>query len=201
MPTILSVIYSILPLVGLMLLFTGIRKKVVSYVISSLWISLIALIIHFNTAGGEILGSHFNYRNAFNHTINMAILCVSLIYIFSNLTRDNTSYKYIASFVQSCVVIGSFLLVINIWINAYFIENRMPGSPVMQVAMMGKPDYCGYKYIFYKIAEDGSVNYLCPNHYGLIPSVGHLNVIPDYIATQLSAPNKKKILQLKNKQS
>ncbi|KTD75084.1 hypothetical protein [Legionella waltersii] len=201
MYTLVSILYSLLPLVGLILLFIGIKRNLLTYVISSLWISLIALIIHFKTSGGEILGSYFNYPNALSHSANMVILCVSLIYIFSNITKQNKSLKYLISFIQSCVVIGSGLLIINIWINAYFIENRLPGSPVMQVSMMEKPKYCSYKYIFYKVAADGTVYFLCPNYYGLIPSIGHLSISPDFLTTQMSNPTKKQLLQLQKKKS
>ncbi|HAU0197920.1 TPA: type I secretion system protein LssZ, partial [Legionella pneumophila] len=59
------------------------------------------------------------------------------------------------------------------------------------VALLEKPDYCNYRYIFYKVALDGTVYYLCPNHYGLIPSIGRLSISPDFIASQLSIPSKK----------
>jgi hypothetical protein len=199
--TLVSILYSSLPVVGLILLFIGIKRNLLTYVISSLWLSLIALIILFKTSGGEILGSYFNYPNALIHTANMIILCISLIYIFSSIIKENKSIKYLISFIQSCIVIGSGLLVINIWVNAYFIENRLAGSPVMQVSMVDKPKYCSYKYIFYKIAADGTVHYLCPNYYGLIPSIGHLSVSPDFLTTQISNPNKKQLLQLQKKKS
>ena len=61
---------------------------------------------------------------------------------------------------------------------------------------MDKPDYCGYKYIFYKIDKNGSTDYLCPNYYGLIPKIGHLEDNPEFIARQLSLPSKKQLLLL-----
>lgn len=70
----------------------------------------------------------------------------------------------------------------------------------MQVALFNKPHYCHNKYIFYKIAPDSTVMYLCPNYYGFIASIGYLATSPDFIATQLSLPVKKQML-LKNKKS
>jgi len=75
----------------------------------------------------------------------------------------------------------------------------MPGTPIMQVATFSKADYCAYRYTFYKVAKNGTVMYLCPNHYGLIPSIGRLAISPDFIASQLSPPNKKKSLLLQQK--
>ena len=69
----------------------------------------------------------------------------------------------------------------------------------MQVALFKKADYCNYKYIFYKVAKDGAVTYLCPNYYGLIPSIGRLDISPDFIATQLSIPIKKQMLLIQEK--
>lgn len=66
-----------------------------------------------------------------------------------------------------------------------FIENKMAGTPIIQVALINKPDYCSSKYVFYKVNLDSSIMYLCPNYYGLIPSVGSLAVGPDFIAAQL----------------
>lgn len=196
-----KVIQCLFPLIALVLLIIGIKRNAIYYVISSLWISLISLIIHYQTSGGEILGSYFNYLNATIYTANLFILCLSLIYILWHLSRDNITFKIIGSLFQSLIVIGSLLVVINLWMNAYFIENRLTGTPVMQVALLEKPDYCTYRYIFYKVGVDGAVHYLCPNHYGLIPSIGRLSISPDFIASQLSIPSKKQMLLLQQKKS
>lgn len=189
-----KVIHCLFPLIALVLLIIGIRRNAIYYVISSLWISLISLVIHYQTSGGQILGSYFNYLNAAIYSVNLIILFIALIRIISHLSNDSTAYKFTSSLLQALIVIGSLLVLSNLWINAYFIENRMTGTPVMQVALLKKPDYCNYRYIFYKVATDGSVIYLCPNYYGFIPSIGKLAISPDFIATQLSTPNKKQML-------
>jgi hypothetical protein len=194
-----KVIHCAFPLIALLLLIIGIRRNAIYYVISSLWLSLIALVIHYQTSGGEILGSYFNYTNAAIYSFNLIVLFVALIRIITHLTGDNSVFKYLSSFIKSLVVIGSVLVLINLWINAWFVENRMQGTPVMQVALIEKPEYCSYHYIFYKVATDGSVIYLCPDHFGLIPSVGRLAISPDFIANQLSMPNKKQMLMLQKK--
>ncbi|MCL5272456.1 MAG: type I secretion system protein LssZ, partial [Gammaproteobacteria bacterium] len=186
-----KVIHSLFPLIALVLLVIGVQRKAIYFVISALWLSLIALVIHFQTSGGEVLGSYFDYINATIYSVNLIILLISFIYVIDHLNSENSFFKYLSSLVKSIIVIGSILVVTNVWINAYFIENKMEGTPVMQVALLQKPDYCTYRYIFYKVAADGTVLYLCPNHYGLIPSIGHLDISPDFITTQLSVPNKK----------
>ncbi|MBL7479230.1 type I secretion system protein LssZ [Legionella bononiensis] len=194
-----KVIHSLFPLMALVLLIIGIKRKAIYYVISALWLSLIALVIHFQSSGGEILGTYFNYVNAAIYSANLIILFVSLVKVIDHLSSDSSLFRYVSTLIQSVIVIGSLLLITNLWINAYFIENRMTGTPVMQVALLQKPEYCSYRYIFYKVAADGSVLYLCPNHYGLVPSIGRLEISPDFITTQLSVPSKKQMLLLQKK--
>ncbi|HEM0296927.1 TPA: type I secretion system protein LssZ, partial [Legionella pneumophila] len=149
-----KVIHCIFPLIALTLLIIGIKRNAIYYIISSLWVSLISLVIHYQTSGGEILGTYFNYINATIYTINLFVLCLSLVYVLWHLSNDNVAFKIVSSLFQSFIVIGALLVVINLWINAYFIENRLTGTPVMQVALLEKPEYCDYRYIFYKVALD-----------------------------------------------
>lgn len=194
-----KIIHCVFPVLALILLIIGIKRKGIYYVISALWLSLIALIIHFQSSGGQIFGSYFNYTNAAIYSVNLIILFVALIRIISHLSIDNDSFRYVSSLAKAFIVIGSLLVITNLWINAFFIDNRMPGTPVMQVASLNKLDYCAYRYIFYKVNTDGTVMYLCPNYYGLIPSVGKLTIGPDFIASQLSLPTKKQMLLLQKK--
>lgn len=196
-----KIIHCIFPIIALIFLIIGIKKNAIYFVISALWLSLISLIIHFQSSGGQILGSYFNYMNAAIYSINLIILFISLIRIISHLSIDNDAFRYISSFAKAFIVMGSLLVITNLWINAFFIDNRMAGTPIMQVASFKKQDYCSYRYIFYKVNTDGSVMYLCPNHYGLIPSIGHLEISPDFIASQLSLPSKKQMLLQQQKKS
>lgn len=199
MLTIAKLIHFVFPLLGLLLLLLGLWQKKIPYVISSLWLSLIGLTIHYQASGGEILGSYFDYLNASIYSINVIILCISLIYMIAHLNSSASFFKYTNSFLQAFILIGSGLLLINIWVNAYFIENRMQGTPVMQVALTTKPDYCSYKYLFYKVTPEGTISYLCPNYYGLLPQIGHLPLSPDFIANQLPLSAKEHLLQLQKK--
>lgn len=184
MYTLTQVIHCLLPLIALILLITGIKRNAIYYVISSLWLSLIAIVIHYQSSGGQILGSYFNYVNATIYSLNLIILLISLIRIISHLTASTPVMKYLSSLFQSFIVIGSLLVITNLWVNAFFIENRMSGTPIMQVALAKKSSQCSYRHIFYKVATDGNVVYLCPNHYGLIPSIGYLSISPDLLAHQ-----------------
>ncbi len=193
------IIHCLFPLIAFVFLMIGIKKNAIYYVISSLWLSLIALIIHFQYSGGQIFGSYFNYINAFIYSANLIVLFVSLVLIISHLSINNRMFRYTSSLFKAIVVIGSVLVIVNLWVNAFFIENRLKGTPVMQVALFEKASYCSYRYIFFKVSTDGSVSYLCPNHYGLIPAIGKLKDNPNFITSQLSLTTKKALLLLQKK--
>ncbi|KTD68114.1 MULTISPECIES: hypothetical protein [Legionella] len=200
MYTLGKLIQAFFPLIALVLFIIGIKRNAIYYIISSLWLSLIALLIHFQFSGNQIFGTYFNYFNTGIYSFNLLILLLALIQVISHLRINGSVIKYIYPLVSSFLVVGAFIVICNLWINAFFIENKMEGTPIMQVALFEKPDYCNNKYVFYKIDENSSVTYLCPNHYGLLPSIGHLTTSPDFITTQLSLPVKKQLLlKQKNK--
>ncbi|KTD00746.1 type I secretion system protein LssZ [Fluoribacter gormanii] len=200
MYTLGKLIQSLFPLIALILFIIGIKRKAIYYIISSLWLSLIALLIHFQFSGNQIFGTYFNYLNSGIYSFNLIILLLALIVVISHLSINTTTFKYTYTLINALLVVGAFVVISNLWINAFFIENKMEGTPIMQVALFDKPGYCDSKYVFYKIDHDNSVAYLCPNHYGLLPSIGHLATSPDFIATQLSLPIKKQmLLKQKNK--
>lgn len=187
MDTLSNLLHIFLPLLGMALLLVGIITERLNYTIAALWISFIALLLHYQTAGGEILGTYFGYKNATIYTVNLLVLIISLICLFfKHPSLQKKTIRYITGFVSACLIVGSILLLINLWMNAYFIENRRPGTPIMQVATFLPLDYCTYRYVFYKVGTDGSINYLCPNYYGIIPSIGHLEVSPEFLLNHLT---------------
>lgn len=194
-----SIIDCLFPLMALLLLIIGIQRKAIYYIISSLWLSVIALIIHFQSSGSQIFGGYFDYLQASIYSVNLIVLFVALVCIFSHLAINSNFYLYLSSLFKAVICISILFLIINLWTNAYFIENRMPGTPIMQVALLEKSEYCSNKYVFYKVDKDGAVSYLCPNHFGIIPSIGKLAVSPEFIITQLSMPIKKEMLLLQQK--
>ncbi|WP_454780864.1 type I secretion system protein LssZ [Legionella sp. WA2022007384] len=200
MYTLGKLIQSLFPLIALVLFIIGIKRNAIYYIISALWLSLIALLIHFQFSGNEIFGTYFNYLNAGIYSFNLLILLLALIQVISHLSIKAPTFRYTYTFINALLVVGAFILISNLWINAFFIENKMEGTPIMQVALFEKPTYCDSRYVFYKIDRDSSVAYLCPNHYGLLPSIGHLATTPDFITTQMSLPIKKQmLLKQKNK--
>ncbi len=194
-----GIIHYLLPLAALISLIWGLSKKAIYYIIAALWLSLIALILHYQHSGGAILGSYFDYTNALLYSLNLIILATSVIYIIEHLSNTSNGLKYSALIAQAFIALASILMIFNLWINAYFLADKLEGTPIIQVSLIEKASYCNSKYVFYKIARDGSTDYLCPNYYGLIPKIGHLSVSPDFIATQLSLPNKKQMLLLQKK--
>lgn len=183
----LHIIHIILPMLALGSLIIGLWNNRIYCVIASLWLSLIALVIHYQASGGEILGSYFNYFNAFFYTLNLFILCIALSRVIYHLTDGNSLLRHLNTIILLFIVVSCSLLTINLWINADFIEHRLHGTPVMQVTLAKKTDYCSYNYLFYTMTPAGTVAYLCPNYYGLIPSLGTLDVEPDFIKMQASA--------------
>lgn len=189
-----------LPVIAAILLVVGMNKKEINFIITALWLSLIALIIHYQTAGGEILGSYFNYLNASIYSLNIIILIATVFCLFlQHQHLQGTRIRYFTGFISAFFVAGSVLLLINLWINAYFIENRSPNTPIIQVATFTPLSYCSYRYLFYKIGKDGTINYMCPNYYGMIPSLGTIDISPDFLLNHLAQQVKTKISGLHNK--
>lgn len=187
MNSLSTAIHDLLPLLGVILLVIGIKTDRISYIITALWVSLPGLILHYQTAGGEILGSYFGYKNSGIYTLNLLVLLTTLFYLFLKLSfLQGQLTRYITRFVSTFLIIGSLLLLINLWINAIFIENRQQGTPILQVASFKPLDYCAYRYVFYRVGVDGKISYMCPDHYGIIPSVGHLDVSPDFVLNHLT---------------
>ena len=187
MNTLSNTLHNLPPFISALLLIIGIKKDRINYIIAALWLSLIALILHYQAAGGEILGSYFGYQNAAIYSVNLIVLLMTLQYLFIKIPilQGNLS-RYVTGIVSTFLIIGTLLLLSNLWINAYFIENRLAGTPVLQVARFTPLDYCAYRYVFYKVGTDEKISYMCPDHYGMIPSIGHLDVLPDVILNQLA---------------
>lgn len=199
MYTLAKLIQSFFPLMAFICVIIGTKKNAIHYIISALWLSLIAVLIHFQFSGNQVFGTYFNYFNTSIYSCSLLLLLYSLIRIIAHLSVMSPSFKYIYSFVNAFMVVGAFLVIINLWINAFFIEHKREGTPIMQVALLHNSDYCHSKYLFFKVANDNTIMYLCPNYYGLLPSVGRLATTPDFIATQLPLSVKKQLAGQENK--
>ena len=187
MNTLSSVLHNMLPLLSVILLVIGLKVERINYLIAAIWLSLIALTLHYQTAGGEILGSYFDYKNSAIYTLNLLILIVSLLCLFMKLPLlQGKKSRYATAFFSAFLIIGSLILLTNLWINAFFIETKRPNTPIMQVASVKALDYCSYHYIFYKVGLDGKISYMCPDYYGIFPAIGHLDVSPDFVLNHLN---------------
>lgn len=201
MVSIANAIQLLLPLCSLIILIWGLLKKNRHYFLSAFWLSLISLITHYQNSGGNIFGDYFSYYTT--------ILCSFSLLLVVSITSHFISYStqhqqisiknYLAPLIQAAILLAGVMLLVNLWLNAYFLSNKLQGTPIIQVALMEKPSYCNYKYIFYKITKTGATDYLCPNYYGFFPKIGHLSLSPDFITRQLSLPNKRQLLLLQKK--
>jgi multisubunit Na+/H+ antiporter MnhE subunit len=187
MNLLLNTLNNLIPLLGVIFLFTGINAQRINFIIAAFWLSLIGLILHYQTAGGELLGSYFGYQNATLYSINLLVLVASILYLLFRLPLfKKRSYRYLLGLIAACLIIGVAILLTNLWVNAHFIEHKKPGTPVLQVATASPIVYCNYRYVFYRIDNDGKVSYMCPNYYGILPSVGHLDVTPEFVLHHLA---------------
>lgn len=187
---VMDFIHLLFPLVSLAALCIALATTKKNFLTIALSLSLAGIILDYQSANGEMLGNYFNYKNALIFTINGLVFLSAFVALVLNLVSKATSLliRYINGLISAFIAVGLFIFFINIWINAYFIQNRMAGTPILQVGTFKTLDYCNYPYIFYKISEQEKINYLCPRYYGLFPATGELKTIPDYLIKQLPLP-------------
>ncbi|KTD26160.1 MULTISPECIES: type I secretion system protein LssZ [Legionella] len=187
MLNLLEAIHILFPVLGIIILVLGIKQRRKNYLVVALWLSLIALILHYRASGGEILGSYFNYSHAAIYSLNLVVLIAAIICLLvASMEEMNSKFlRYSGGLLSAGLITGGALLITNLWINAFFVEDRLAGTPILQVATFSKQPYCSYRYVFYKIGSDSIVRFMCPNHYGLLPSVGPLNTAPSFVIKQL----------------
>lgn len=184
----LFISYAILSLIGVVATLFGLRHHKKEAMHIGLWFTIFAMVLLYNLADGEILGTFFNYENSILYSINLLVLVVILSYLFltSNWIQKRQWFHYLAYFGILLIVAAGSVLLINVWMNARFIETKNNALPIIQVANYGNNPHCEYQYVFYKMNNQGTIEYLCPNHYFLIPKVGVVSSIPDYIKQQFN---------------
>lgn len=179
-------LHLLFPALSFLSFASAILFKRKNFYAASLWFGLFGLFCHYHASGGEILGNYFNYQHALFYSINLIFVVLSVIIILLNWKKKlNNGLKLGTNLLSFCLVITCSFLLANIWTNAFFVEKKLAGTPILQVAMFTKKNYCEYKYIFYKLHQDKRISYLCPNHYGLLPSVGYLKRPPTLVVGQL----------------
>jgi len=181
-----SSLYYLMLMASGIFLIIGIKKDKINYIVSALWLSVLALLLHYQAAGGEILGSYFGYKNATIYGLNLIVMIITIICLFLKVPLfKHKKIRIITTLFTISIILGGLILIINLSINALFIENRRFGTPILQVATFKINEYCGYRYIFYKVANDGKINYMCPDHYLIFPSTGVLDTSPEYVLKNL----------------
>lgn len=186
MQLITTTTHFLLPFLSLILLISGLIHRRINYVLISLWVTLVVLLIQYYQAGGEILGNYFHYTQAAFYTVNLFMLVTALTFLCFHLPfRPSKLYRSGITLFLAGIVTSVFLMLVNVWINARFVADKMPGTAIIQVVTFTPPDFCEHRYVFYKINKQAQVSYLCPNHYGFIPSVGYLEVAPNFMINQL----------------
>jgi hypothetical protein len=194
---IADLIHLLLPILALTVLIFGLNFQRSNYILITLWLSLITLLLSYRSSGGEILGSYFNYFHAATYSLNLLILLISILYLLLTgigpLSRG--LLRYSAGLLSAFLVTAAGLLMINVWVNAAFIENRLSNTPILQVATFNKPTYCDYKYVFYKINKEKQLQFMCPNHYGFLPAIGELKSAPAFVVRHLPASLRAKFQQ------
>lgn len=184
---ILMGITYILPLFSLILIIMAVKKTNLNFTLAALWCSLIALIVHYQLAGDEILGGYFNSYHATLYSITILLFLASSVYA-SYLIKPNLKNKLASntlSLTAAVVVTGSVILLINLWVNASFVDHRFKNTPIVQVPTLNNPAYCQNTNVLLKVTPEAKVAYLCPNGYGLIASTGKLDSIPKVLLTSL----------------
>lgn len=182
-------VYLILPIIALVFLLIGMLKKHSPFITIAVWISLLGLLLHYQISGGEILGHYFNYLHAGIYSFNLLIFLIAIMKLLNMNSPENYYLKLSNNFLKAFIVVGLFIILTNLWINAYFIENRKEGTAIIQVAGLKKYNPCNSSNIaYYKIDKKGNIMYLCPHQYGLFPEIGKLEKVPPIIARQLPEP-------------
>jgi hypothetical protein len=189
-----SIIYA-LPLLSFIFLTLAIKNININFSLTALWCSLIAVVVNYQLAGDEILGSFFNFYNASLYSINLILFIASIIYTLYLLKSHIQSkiLSRLASLIAAVLVTAIAILFINLWLNAFFVEKRFTNTPIMQVATQEKFSFCDYDYVFFKITPDAKVAYLCPNGHGLIASTGIVSPLPKFLLSQIPQSTKEKL--------
>lgn len=186
MQPLIQIIIYLLPILGVATFIIGLHVKSMQYVLAAFWIALISMLIQYQNAGGEILGTYFDYPHAFMYSLALGLLITCLYYLlFKTLVFKRKMLQTFATLLFASIIISAVVLLINLWMNALFIENKAPKTAVMQVITFTPPAYCTSRSIFYKVTATHQVAYLCPNYYGILPKVDQLNDVPSFIAQHL----------------
>ena len=77
---IMSVFYA-LPIISFILLVISMKKSNLNFALAAFWCSLIAVVVNYQLAGGEILSNYFNVQHAIIYSINLLLFITATIYL------------------------------------------------------------------------------------------------------------------------
>ncbi len=190
MPIAINILTYFLPFLALSLLFFGLIKSKTRYVVLSFVIALITIASTYEIAGGELFGDYFYFTNAALYTLCFIVVVLSLLYIFA---KETTQFKAIVRIpmllIFVALIIGCFIICINVWINAFFIKDRLEDTPVIEVGYFNEVAHCANPYVYYQLTKQHKIEYLCPNYMFFIAKTGQLDVVPSEILKQLIHKN------------
>lgn len=174
------------PCTALGLLTVGVKTKRYSMMLAALWLCFLALFFHHKIAGYHLWGEYFDYRNTASYTLSIAVLLVSSLYLHRRtFNGPDRLLRYMSDGITAILWLIGIILVINLWINAYFVETALQGTSIIRVTNDRALSPCAKKSVYYKVGLDGNISYLCPSQRGLIPTIVHLDKVPDHIVGQL----------------
>jgi hypothetical protein len=186
MSVITSSIHYFLPFFSFILLVFGLMRNRLRFVLAALIVAIVSIIIQYQLAGDELFGTYFDYSHAALYSLNFIVVIVSLLFIAKREKGFHKPYaRYPVALFFSLIIIASLLITTNVWINAYFIQDKLPKTTIVTVGRFVKTEYCSNSYTLYKINRNKQVQYLCPNNYGLIAGIGQLDIIPEELMKQM----------------
>lgn len=195
---LMTIIVYTFPLLSLASLLLAFVKKQMNYALISLWISVIAVAVNYQLAGGEIFSPYFGVSQAIPYSANIVVFMISTVFMLYCI-KDFLLKKRQRVFIDGLAVFliaGVIIILINLWTNAWFIESRFPKTPLMEVATYNKPFQCEHAFVILKINKKAKINYLCPNDKGIFAAIKTYDKpIPEFISNKIPSSILKELQQ------
>lgn len=194
----MTIIVYTFPLLSLASLLIAFVKKQMNYALISLWISVIAVAVNYQLAGGEIFSPYFGVSQAIPYSANIVVFMISTVFMLYCI-KDFLLKKRQRFFIDGLAVFliaGVIIILINLWTNAWFIESRFPKTPLMEVATFNKPFQCEHAFVILKINKKAKIKYLCPNDKGIFAAIKTYDKpIPEFISDKIPSSILKELQQ------
>lgn len=153
--------------------------------INAFWCSLLTIFLNYYFSPKTLFGGSMDITIALPFSISIiAFLMISTRFVYLYHSK-NAWLKIITGFIFAAITAFLILFLINLWLNVYFVSNRFPKTPIIQMANINRQQTCKHPYIYLKITPKANIQTLCPYGYGLIASIQNLTDIPPFIALRL----------------